>query len=461
MASFMLLLSATVHSQDFCFGELSSDRSPALIDRRDSDSKENAPDNQTQTPEHQNWLFHMQGTEIAQGQPGFHSPYVGANSLRSDDTFKQSSSVDIYLGAHLWPGGEIYFNPEYYQGFGLSNTRGIAAFPNAENYKVGQKIGDIFNAHLFLRQTFGLGGEQEDVPGDQLQLAERVDISRLTFTVGRLSVGDQFDTNAYAHSARTQFLNWVLNDNGAFDYAADALGVIEGATVELNQKTWALRYGIFDVPRVSNGFAKDGHFLKAWQQMIELEERYSIGDHPGKIRLLSWLERAHMGSYRETLADPSLMEDITRTRRYRYQYGFGLSAEQEITKDLGAFLRISWRDGESEVWQFTDIDRSLSGGLQLKGSFWKRPGDTVGLAGIIDGISSAHRDFLAAGGLGVTIGDGKLPNYSLEGVLEMYYDAEIIKYVHLGVDYQFIADPGYNADRGPVNVFSSRFHFQF
>ncbi len=461
MASFMLLLSATVHSQDFLSGELSSDLSLAPIERQDSDSKESASDNQIQPPEHQNWLFHMQGTEIAQGQPGFHSPYAGTNSLRSEDTFKQSSSVDIYLGAHLWPGGEIYFNPEYYQGFGLSNTHGIAAFPNAENYKVGQKIGDIFNAHLFLRQTFGLGGEQEDVPGDQLQLAERVDISRLTFTVGRLSVGDQFDTNAYAHSARTQFLNWVLNDNGAFDYAADALGVIEGATVELNQKTWALRYGIFDVPRVSNGFAKDGHFLKAWQQMMELEERYSIGDHPGKIRLLSWLERAHMGSYRETLADPSLMEDITLTRRYRYQYGFALSTEQEITKDLGAFLRVSWRDGQSEVWQFTDVDRSLSGGLQLKGSSWKRPGDTVGLAGIIDGISSAHRDFLAAGGLGVTIGDGKLPNYSPEGVLEMYYDAEIIKNVHLGIDYQFVGNPGYNADRGPVNVFSSRFHFQF
>ena len=437
------------------------DQSISFAQVREQDLKDNASDNQSQSPEHQNWLFHVQGTEIAQGQPGFHSPYQGTNSLRSDDTFKQSSSLDIYLGAHLWPGGEIYFNPEYYQGSGLSNTHGIAAFPNAENYKVGQKIGDIFLAHLFLRQTFGLGGEQEEIAGDQLQLAERVDISRLTFTIGRLSVGDQFDTNSYAHTARTQFLNWVLNDNGAFDYAADSLGVIEGATVELNQKSWALRYGIFDVPRVSNGFAKDGHFAKAWQQMTELEERYSVGDHPGKVRLLGWLEEAHMGSYRETLADPSLMENIALTRRYRYQYGFALDVEQEITKDLGAFLRVSWRDGQEEVWQFTDIDRSFSGGLQLKGSSWKRSRDTVGLAGIIDGISSAHRDFLDAGGLGVTVGDGKLPHYEPEGVLEMYYDAEIIKNVHLGIDYQFVANPGYNSDHGPVNIFSSRFHFQF
>jgi high affinity Mn2+ porin len=460
-ASLVLLLSATVHAQDFLSGELSSDRTVALIERKDSDSKESASDNQSQIPEHQNWLFHIQGTEIAQGQPGFHSPYAGTNSLRSEDTFKQSSSVDIYLGAHLWPGGEIYFNPEYYQGFGLGNTHGIAAFPNAENYKIGQKIGDIFNAHLFLRQTFGLGGEQEEIPGDQLQLAERVDISRLTFTVGRLSVGDQFDANAYAHSARTQFLNWILVDNGAFDYAADSVGVIEGATVELNQKNWALRYGWFDVPRVSNGLAKDGHFLKAWQQVLEFEQRYSVWDHPGKVRLLGWLERAHMGSYRETLANPALMEDITLTRRYRYQYGFALDMEQEIVKDFGAFLRASWRDGESEVWQFTDIDQSVSAGFQLKGGRWHRPNDTVGLAGILDGLSSAHRDFLAAGGLGPLIGDGKLPHYAAEGVLEMYYDMEVIKNVHLAIDYQLVANPGYNSDRGPVNVFSSRFHFQF
>lgn len=461
MTLFILMASATIEAQDFLSNELPPERTFASIAKKDPDSKDNGSNDESQTQERQNWLFHMQGTEVAQGQPGFRSPYQGTNSLKPDDNFKQSSSLDIYLGAHLWPGGEIYFNPEYYQGFGLSDAHGIAAFPNAENYKVGQKIGDIFIAHLFLRQTFGFGGEQEDLPGDQLELAERVDVSRLTITIGRLSATDQFDANAYAHSSRTQFLNWALVDNGAFDYAADSVGVIEGATAELNQKTWALRYGIFDVPRVSNGFAKDGHFLKAWQQMLEFEKRYSVLDHPGKVRLLGWLEEAHMGSYSETLANPSLMEDITRTRRYRFQYGFALSAEQEITRDLGAFLRASWRDGQEEVWQFTDIDRGVSAGLQLKGTNWKRPNDTVGIAGIVDAISSAHRDFLGAGGLGPLIGDGKLPHYSTEDVMEMYYDAEIVRNVHLGFDYQFVANPGYNSDRGPVNIFSSRFHFQF
>ncbi|HEV3098600.1 MAG TPA: carbohydrate porin [Candidatus Udaeobacter sp.] len=459
---FVLVLSiARLRAQAVLDSQPAIDQNISLAPLRGPDLKAGDSNEQAEDAKHEGWSFHVQGTEVVEGQPGFHSPYQGTNSLRPDDNFKQSSSFDLFIGVRLWPGGEFYVNPEYYQGFGLSNTHGIAAFPNAESYKVGQKIGDVFNAHMFLRQTFGFGGEQEELASDQLQLAERVDISRLTFTIGRLSVGDQFDTNAYAHSSHTQFLNWVLVDNGAFDYAADSVGVIEGATVELNQKTWALRYGIFDVPRVSNGFAKDGHFLKAWQQMLEVEKRYSIADHPGKVRLLGWLEDAHMGSYRETLDDPTLMEDITKTRRYRFQYGFGLNAEQEISEDLGAFLRVSWRDGEEEVWQFTDIDRSLSAGLQLRGTSWNRSSDTVGIAGIVDGISSAHRDFLAAGGLGPLIGDGKLPHYSVEGIVEIYYNAEVIKNVYLGVDYQFVANPGYNSDRGPVNIFSSRFHFQF
>ena len=446
------------NAQDTSITSLDSDNSLALVESLESKAGPVAI-NSGESNE-QRWCFHLQSTEVVMGQPGFTSPYMGANSIKPDDNVRQTTSFDVYLGVHLWSGGEAYFNPEAYQGFGLSDTHGIAAFPNSEAYKVGKKIGDIFIAHLFFRETFGFGGEQEELADDLLQLSERVDVSRLTFTIGRVSIGDQFDNNAYAHSARTQFLNWVLNDNGAFDYSADSVGVIEGMTLELNQKQWALRYGFFDVPRVSNGFAKDSHFLKAWQQVMEVEERYTIWNRSGKIRYLGWLERAHMGSYRETLADPSLMEDITRTRRYRYQYGFGLNVEQQISDDVGAFLRASWRDGQSEVWQFTDIDQSVSGGFQIKGDAWQRKSDTIGIAGIVDGISDAHRDFLAAGGLGPLIGDGKLPHYSLERVVETYYDVELTRYVHFALDYQFVANPGYNSDRGPVNIFSVRFHFQ-
>ncbi len=456
---FILVLPlSNARAQDLLSSTAIADQNFSLV-QLDS-SKAVPADVQSPNAKDQRWSFHVQSTEVLLGQPGFTSPYVGPNSIEPDDHFRQTTTLDVFLGARVWPGGEVYLDAQYYQGFGFANTHGIAAFPNAEGSKIGQRIGDVVLPHLFYRQTFGFGGEQEDLESDQLQLAEKVDISRLTFTFGRLTTGDQFDVNAYAHDARHQFLNWVLVNNGAYDYAGDSLGYIEGATLELNQKQWALRYGIFDVPRVSNGFAKDGHFLKAWQQVVELEERYKLFDQPGKIRLLGWLESAHMGSYRETLANPAFMEDITKTERYRYQYGFALNVEQTINENVGVFMRASWRDGESEVWQYTDIDKSLSGGFQFKGEPWKRKDDTIGVAGIIDGLSAAHRDFLAAGGLGPLIGDGRLPHYSLEKVMETYYDVQVSKYFHVALDYQFVGDPAYNSDRGPINIFSMRFHFQ-
>src|SRR6267154_655311 len=242
-------------------------------------------DKKADSSEQQNWLFHFQGTEILQGQPGFHAPYSGINSLHPGDNFRI--------------------------------THGIAAFPNAQSSKVGKYRGDVFIPHLFLRQVWGFGGEQEQMEGSQLQLAEKQDISRFTLTVGRMSVTDQFDNNAYAHDPSSQFLNWAVVDQGSFDFAGDSLGYEQGLTLELYQKRWAARWGIFTVPRVSNGFATDGHYLKAWQQVAELEERYELFGHPGKVRFLGYLENANMGSFAATVHNPSLQEDIARTRRYR------------------------------------------------------------------------------------------------------------------------------------------------
>lgn len=168
-----------------------------------------------------------------------------------------------------------------------------------------------------------------------------------------------------------------------------------------------------------------------------------------------------MGSYRDTLADPSLGEDITKTRQYRVQYGFGLNIEQEIISGLGAFLRAGYRDGQSEVWQFTDIDRHLSFGLSASGERWRRKDDVFAIAGVVDGLGRPLRDYLAAGGIGSLIGDGKLPHYQPECVLETYYDMQVSKGVHLAFDYQLITNPGYNPDRGPISVFSGRIHLSF
>ncbi|MBV9998458.1 MAG: carbohydrate porin [Verrucomicrobia bacterium] len=341
--------------------------------------------------EHQNWAIHFDAVEVIQGQPGFHSPYEGPQSLYPSDNFRQTSDVDLFFAFRVWPGGEIYFNPEYYQGFGFAEAHGLGAFSNAMAYKTGQYRGDFNIPHLFLRQVWGFGGEQEDLDAGALQLAGKADISRLTLQVGRFAVTDLFDNNQYAHDGRGDFMNWAAVDALVYDYAQDALGYAEGLTLELNQKAWAARWGIFTIARVPDGSATDGHYLRAWQQEAELEGRYALWGHPGKVRLLGYLMSASMGSYKAAMLDyPTEMPDLADTRRYRYSYGIVLNVEQEITKDLGGFLRLGWRDANYETYQFSDATRSLEIGLSLKGTGWHRPNDAVGLAEMLDGIGHAE-----------------------------------------------------------------------
>jgi high affinity Mn2+ porin len=354
----------------------------------------------------------------------------------------------------------VHLDGLIWQGFGLSGTRGAEGFPNGEAFRLGTNVPNYNLARVFIRQIIGFGGPQEDVPDDTLHLAGRQDVSRLTLTLGKMSAKDIFDNNAYANDPRTQFMNWSLMANAAWDYPADALGFITGFAAELNQPTWALRYGFFQVPRVSNGVAIDGHVLEAWSMVTEFEHRHTILAHPGAVRLLASLERANMGSYSEALASTVRPADITATRQYRYNYGFGLNIEQEITKDIGFFSRLGWSDGKSEAWVFTDVDRTASLGLRIKGRTWHRSDDTVGIAGVWNGVSSIHRQFLAAGGTGILVGDGTL-TYAGEKIFETYYNFAMRKGIYLTFDYQFIADPAFNSDRDPVSIFSGRLHWEF
>jgi len=415
----------------------------------------------SETPEQQNWAIHFDAVEVLQGQPGFHAPYSGTNSLHPGDNFRQTTDADIFLDVHLWPGGEFYFNGEYYQGFGLGLTHGLVDFSNSMAYKVGKYRGDVNIPHLFLRQTIGFGGEQEQLEADELQLAEKVDISRLTIQVGRMGITDIFDNNAYAHNPRVDFLNWGAVDSIAFDYPADALGYEEGATIELNQKGWALRYGWFTIPARGNQNATDGHYLEAWDQVLELEERYTLFGHPGKLRLLGYLERAHAGSYRAVTDEPSLNLDITETRRYRLTEGFVVNIEQEITPDLGAFFRLGVHNPNYEAWAFSDASRSVEAGLSLKGTAWRRPNDTVGLANMAAGTGHAAQEYFNEGGLGILAGDGKLPHYGWENVVEFYYNFEVHKGVNVTFDYQFAVNPAFNEDRGPINILGARIDLKF
>ncbi len=408
----------------------------------------------------QNWNWHVQNTDILDWHPSFPARYSGPNSLKNSSETQETVSLDLFGGARLWRGAEIHLDGLMWQGFGFSGTRGIEGFPNAEAYRVGTKVPNVVFSRVFIRQIIGLGGEQEAVADDQLHLASKVDVSRLTLTLGKFSAKDIFDNNAYANDQRSQFMNWGLVANEAWDYPADSLGFTTGLAVEFNQPLWTLRYGFFQVPRVSNGLAQDQDYLQAWAMVTEFERRYTLGDHPGVVRFLAYLNRAHMGSYEEVVDNPSLDSNIELTREYRSKYGFGLNLEQEFIKGVGGFLRLGWSDGQTEAWMFSDVDHAASLGASVNGAFWHRDKDTFGLAGVLNGASQIHREFLAEGGTGILAGDGAL-NYGLEQIVETYYDFAIYRTLHATLDYQFVNHPAFNMDRGPVSVLTARLHWEF
>jgi high affinity Mn2+ porin len=415
----------------------------------------------TNSSDHQQiWNWHVQNTDIVQGDPGFHSKYSGPNSLDSHGEIRETVSLDLLGGVRLWHGAEAHIDGLMWQGFGLSKTRGVDGFPNGEAFRTGNDVPNVNITRLFIRQTIGFDGDPEDVEDDQLQLTGKRDVSRLTLTLGKMSVKDIFDNNTYANDPRTQFMNWALMANEAWDYPADSIGFETGFAAELNQPQWTLRYGFFQMPKFSNGVGQDQNYLKAWGMVMEFERRYALKNHPGAVRLLTYLNRAHMGSYQAAINDPTRPADIQATRAYRSKYGFGLNIEQEICKNIGVFSRLGWSDGENEAWAFSDVDHSVTLGISVKGGSWQRPDDTIGFAGIINGISKVHQQFLEAGGTGILAGDGKL-SYGWEKILETYYDAEVWKTIHVAVDYQFITDPAFNRDRGPVSVIGARLHWEF
>ncbi len=408
------------------------------------------------------WSLYAQFTNVTQFHPAFTSPYQGPNSLDPGNSGRETIDVTIYAGARLWSGAAVYVNPEMDQGFGLSDTLGVAGFTSGEAYKVGDSDPYYRLPRLFLRQVFGLGGEEGPVPSGPNQVGDRQAADNVTLTAGKFSAVDLFDTNRYAHDPRSDFINWAVIESGAYDYAADSWGYSYGAAAEWTRSWWTLRGGAFALSRVPNEKSLDRSF-KQFELVTEIEERHTLADHPGKLKLLAFDNRGRMGLYGNAidLADQTGTVPSTGTVRHMASRpGVALNLEQELAADLGVFARASWNDGSKEAFDFTEINRSLSAGASLAGNRWSRPQDTLGLAAAVNGLSSAARRYFAAGGTGILIGDGQLPDCRFEKIVETYYSAHLTGYLTVSVDYQYVVNPAYNADRGPVSIFSLRLHAQ-
>ena len=407
------------------------------------------------------YTFHAQTTIIPQFKGDFPSPYQGPNSFRSGSEVQTSYTGTLFTGVSLRPGTEVYFDPEVAAGSGLSLVEGLGDPTNGETPRVSSPAPSPYIARLFLRQVIGFGGPREDVADGPNLIAGQIDVNRLTVTVGKYAANDIFDNNTYAHDPRSQFQNWALWEDTAWDYPADTKGYTEGLTLELNQPDQTFRYGIFREPRAANGGELDDDWGRAYAQVAEYERRFKIGGRVGVVRPLAYFNYAHMGDYRDAIdADPT-HPNVIATRSYDHpKYGFGVNVEQALTDDLGVFGRAGWNNGQSETWAFTEVDRNLSLGLSLKGNAWHRSDDVIGVAGVMSGLSRGHRDYLAAGGLGFELGDGRL-NYAPEELIEAYYLLTVTKNLFLSFDYQFVDHPGYNADRGPASIGAFRAHIEF
>jgi high affinity Mn2+ porin len=411
----------------------------------------------------EDFAIHGQATIIDQGNLAFSAPYSGTNSLPPIAEGRETADVTLYVGVRPWSGGEIWLDPEFDQGFGLHDTTGVAGFLNGEGAKVGRSNPYFRLPRLFLRQTIDLGGKAAKVDPDLNQLGGRQSEDRLVLTVGKFNVTDVFDNNRYAHDPKHDFLNWALIDAGTFDYAADAWGYTIGASAEWYTGRWTLRAGVFDLSDVPNSEKLDTHFGQ-FQLIGEVERRYAVAGKDGAIRLTGFLSRGRMGRFADAIElgeDLGAAPSTALVRRYRSRPGASLDLEQELSDGLGVFARAGWANGDVEPYEYADIDETASVGLSLAGKRWGRPDDTLALAGVVNQISKEHQAYLAAGGLGILVGDGRLSHPASENILESYYDIALARAVHLSIDYQFVDHPAYNADRGPVSIFAARLHAQF
>jgi len=415
------------------------------------------------TGKNERWNLFFQATSVGQYHGTFTSPYSDAYSLQSYPERDVSLTTTLFFGLRLDQNSQLYFNPEIAGGRGFSGVNGLANSSNGELPRVATATPKPYLARLYVSHDFGFGSEKEVVASGENQLGGERPMVRYTVTAGRFTLTDFFDNNKYSHDPRTQFLGWSVMFNGAWDYGADVRGYTWGWVHEFHTRNWSFRYGSGAMPRVANGLRFDRRILRNRSDVFEGEYRYAIRKHAGAIRLMPYLNHADAGTYQDAIhlaRQEGGVPDITATRKIgTLKYGFGINGEQEITPDLGVFLRLGWNDGKTESFAFTAIDRMAGGGVSLTGRKWKRPFDTVATELTAAGLSAVHAQYLALGGHDFLIGDGAL-SYAPETIWETYYNARIVPGFETTFDLQHVNNPAYNQNRGPVWISSIRLHLE-
>jgi hypothetical protein len=418
------------------------------------------------------WWISGQTNIIFQGHPGFHSPYEGTNSFRQASQYKTSLLGSLYLGARLYhsthTNTEFFYHEESAGGRGLSEALGLAGFTNLDVVRNPNLGSTPYMARAEIHQTIGFGSEQDDITDERgpFSLATSVPTRRLEIRVGKLSTVDNFDVNGVGSDSHLQFSDWAVDNNAAYDYAADTRGYTYGALAEYHDKGWTVRYGLMLMPTVANGISLDWSVKRARGEQAEEELRHSLlKKRSGTTRVLEYWNHAHMGTYREAvdyaLAHPGTVPVIQNFEHFgAVKYGFGLNSEQEVTDHLRVFGRFGWNEGQHESFAYTETDQTFLFGGDYKGDQWGRAQDKVGLAFVTNAIKRDHQNYLALGGLGFILGDGKL-NYAREDILEAYYNAHAYRGLYFALQQFYIAHPGYNQDRGPVYVGGVRAHVDF
>lgn len=401
---------------------------------------------------------------IGQGHGAFPAAYSGPNSLLNTPEFDTSTVETVYTGYRLRPNWDLLFDVESAGGSGISQALGLAGFTNLDVVRNPALGPAPYVARAMAHWTLSLGGGEEAQTPGFLGLARKVSARRLQVYAGKFSLVDFFDQNAVGSDSHLQFMNWTVDNDGAYDYAADTRGYTSGVYAELDWNAWTARFAEVFMPKVANGLAMQYNLARARATNFELDRGYGRR-WGGTLRALGYVNRADMGNYAEAIAafqsGETTRPDIVASRRPgRHKYGFGASWDQALPADARVFGRAGWNDGHNESFVYTEVDNTLEFGADWGGRVWRRPLDKLGAAWVSNGISAGHREYLALGGLGFLLGDGGL-TYGRERIVETYYTAHVWRGVYASGDAQAIRSPGYNRARGPALVTAARLHVDF